>query len=127
MANKPHPQDPKGRKPGSAATPPTPPAPQPPAKPSSTSSGNAVGSQVPMRKVEGLTAENYTTFTKEFLLGPEGFGNTSNAIRGLGALGIKPGPISKHLDIRYQHARNVLERPLKREIAAQKASQSDKK
>lgn len=44
------------------------------------------------------------------------FGNKSKAIRGLSALGHKCGPISRALDIRYQHARNVLSRPLKRLI-----------
>ena len=44
------------------------------------------------------------------------FGNKSNAIRGLSAMGAKTGEISKKLGIIYQHARNVLKRPLKREI-----------
>jgi len=78
-------------------------------------------------KMNGVTAENFTTFTKEVLI--TGYGNKSGAIRGLAALGLKPGPISKHLDIRYQHARNVLSRPLKRDVkdqrdAAAKAAQA---
>lgn len=48
------------------------------------------------------------------------FGNKSNAIRGLDALGMKPGPIAKKLGIIYQHARNVLKRPLKRVIKAER-------
>lgn len=47
----------------------------------------------------------------------------SDVIRGMSALGLKPGPISKKLGIRYQHARNVLKRPLKRVIAEQKAQE----
>jgi hypothetical protein len=78
-------------------------------------------------KMNGVTAENFTTFTKEVLI--TGYGNKSGAIRGLAALGLKPGPISTHLDIRYQHARNVLSRPLKRDVkdqrdAAAKAAQA---
>ena len=79
---------------------------------------------VPMEapKMEGVTAENFTTHKAEDLI--KGFGNKSNAIRGLAALGIKPGPISKHLGIRYQHARNVLSRPLKRVIKEQRDNAS---
>lgn len=44
------------------------------------------------------------------------YGNKSNAIRALSAQGLKCGPISKALGIRYQHARNVLCQPLKRLI-----------
>jgi hypothetical protein len=44
------------------------------------------------------------------------FGSKSNAIRELSALGHKCGPISRALNILYQHARNVLNRPLKRLI-----------
>lgn len=44
------------------------------------------------------------------------FGNKSKAIRGLSALGHKCGPISRALNIRFQHARNVLNKPLKRLI-----------
>lgn len=64
--------------------------------------------------MNGVTAENFATFSKEDLI--KGYGNKSGAIRGLAALGLKPGPISKQLGIRYQHARNVLSRPLKRVI-----------
>jgi predicted RNA-binding protein YlqC (UPF0109 family) len=44
------------------------------------------------------------------------YGNKSKAIRGLSALGHKCGPISRALNIRFQHARNVLNKPLKRLI-----------
>lgn len=51
------------------------------------------------------------------------FGSKSAAIRGLNAeLGWKPGPISKALGILYQHARNVLLQPLKRQIAQDRAA-----
>jgi len=53
----------------------------------------------------------------------EKFGNKSNAIRALAAMnGGKCGPISKALNIRFQHARNVLSKPLKRVIAAERAA-----
>lgn len=43
------------------------------------------------------------------------FGGTkSAAIRGLASEGLKVSGIAKKLEIRYQHARNVLTRPLKR-------------
>lgn len=48
------------------------------------------------------------------------YGNKSNAIRGLAALGAKTGDIAKKLGVIYQHARNVLKRPLKREIKEQR-------
>ncbi len=48
------------------------------------------------------------------------YGSKSKAIRGLNALGHKCGPISRALNIRFQHARNVLLKPLKREIAAER-------
>jgi len=51
------------------------------------------------------------------------FGNKSNAIRGLSSLGFTKGQIAKALDIRYQHARNVLSRPLKRDIKEQRDAQ----
>lgn len=44
------------------------------------------------------------------------YGNKSKAIRGLSVLGHKCGPISRALNIRFQHARNVLSKPLKRLI-----------
>jgi hypothetical protein len=78
--------------------------------------------QVELKTMEGVTAENFTSYTKEQLIA--GYGNKSNAIRGLAALGVKPGPISKHLGILYQHARNVLLRPLKRVIKEQRAAQA---
>jgi hypothetical protein len=85
---------------------------QPPAAPQA-----AVPSVEP-KKMDGVTAENFTTYTKEQLIA--GYGNKSNAIRGLAALGVKAGPIAKQLDIIYQHARNVLKRPLKRVIKEQR-------
>lgn len=54
----------------------------------------------------------------DFLIGY--FGNKSKAIRGLTVMGHKPGPISRALGIRYQHVRNVLEKPLKRVIKAER-------
>lgn len=58
------------------------------------------------------------------------YGSKSKAIRALAALGHKCGPISRALNIRFQHARNVLDKPLKRVIkeeraAAQVAAQAD--
>lgn len=50
----------------------------------------------------------------------EHFGSKSKAIRGLSALGHKCGPISRALNIRFQHARNVLNKPLKRLIKAER-------
>jgi len=64
--------------------------------------------------VEGLTAEDALKKTAPELIAL--YGNKSNAIRGLNGLGIKTGPISKAMGIRYQHARNVLSKPLKRVI-----------
>lgn len=42
------------------------------------------------------------------------YGNKSKAIRGLYAEGYEKGDISRALDIRYQHVRNVLLNPLKK-------------
>jgi hypothetical protein len=64
--------------------------------------------------IEGLTLEKVETMTAAQLI--SGFGNKSNAIRGLSALGMKTGPIAKKLGLIYQHARNVLSKPLKRAI-----------
>jgi len=58
------------------------------------------------------TVEDAEKFTDLQLIAV--YGNKSNTIRGLAALGMKPGPISKKLGIIYQHARNVLKRPLKK-------------
>lgn len=65
-----------------------------------------------------LTPEWFILQPKEFLIAH--FGNKSNAIRGLNAMGHKCGPISRALDIKFQHARNVLSKPLKREIKAER-------
>lgn len=46
------------------------------------------------------------------------YGNKSNAIRALHGAGKKTAEIAKLLGIRYQHARNVILQPLKREIKA---------
>ena len=40
-------------------------------------------------------------------------GTKSNAIRKLASMNVPTAAIAKYLDIRYQHARNVLSRPLK--------------
>jgi hypothetical protein len=57
--------------------------------------------------------------SEAFLIGL--YGNKSNAIRGLALMnGGKCGPIAKALNIRFQHARNVLLKPLKREIKAER-------
>jgi|SRR5256885_2110729 len=70
----------------------------------------------------GITLERATEMQKTAEKGAhkveliKAYGNKSNAIRGLASLGLKTGPISKLLDIRFQHARNVLTRPLKRVI-----------
>ena len=61
-----------------------------------------------------ITSDQAEAMTKEQLI--QAFGNKSNAIRGLHALGWKPGPISRKLEIIYQFARNVIKRPLKRVI-----------
>lgn len=65
-----------------------------------------VGSPKTVEEVEKFTAAQLITT----------YGSKSNAIRGLAALGMKPGPISKKLGIIYQHARNVLKRPLKKPV-----------
>lgn len=46
------------------------------------------------------------------------YGSKSNAIRGLATEGMKTADISRALGIRYQHARNVLKRPLKKSVAS---------
>lgn len=71
-------------------------------------------SNVSSQVADPKTAETVATMTKAQIL--EVYGTKSNAIRAMAALGIKAGPISKKLEIRYQHARNVLSRPLKRVI-----------
>lgn len=48
------------------------------------------------------------------------YGSKSKAIRGLNDHGAKVAQIAKALDIRYQHARNVLNKPLKRLIKEQR-------
>lgn len=67
------------------------------------------------KTIEGLTMEKVETMTAAQLIAA--YGNKSNAIRGLNAqFGMKPGPISKKLGLIYQHARNVLSKPLKKVI-----------
>jgi hypothetical protein len=115
---------PQGDKPAevhSQPQPATPPAPQP-APTASPTNGGGMGTSIELRVVPGVTKDNFTTFTKEWLVGPEGYGNISNAMRGLSALGVKNGPISKHLNKRFQHVRNVLKRELKRPIAEARAA-----
>lgn len=85
-----------------------------PSQPQAAVQPAAASETVEPKKMDGVTAENFTSFTPAQLIA--GYGNKSNAIRGLAALGLKPGPIAKHLGIIYQHARNVLKRPLKRVI-----------
>jgi hypothetical protein len=53
------------------------------------------------------------------------YGNKSKAIRGLSTLGHKCGPISRALNIRFQHARNVLNKPLKRLIKEEREAQKN--
>jgi hypothetical protein len=48
------------------------------------------------------------------------YGNKSNAIRALYAMDNKCGPISRALNISFQHARNVSAKPLKRVIKAER-------
>ena len=70
---------------------------------------------------ELIKNKEYAKMSKEELI--KHFGSKSAAIRGLNAeLGWKPGPISKALGILYQHARNVLLQPLKRQIAQDRAA-----
>jgi Holliday junction resolvasome RuvABC DNA-binding subunit len=45
----------------------------------------------------------------------ETFGGVSKAIRGLVALGYSRGEVAKTLDKRYQHVRNVLITPVKKQ------------
>jgi hypothetical protein len=53
------------------------------------------------------------------------YGNTSNAIRALGALGMETGDIARVMDISYQHARNVLKQPLKRPQGSMLAAETE--
>lgn len=76
------------------------------------------GQQIDLKMPSDVTAENWMTFPASELITK--FGNLSNCMRGLVHLGIKPGPISKHLGKRYQHVRNVTTRPLKRQEAAKR-------
>lgn len=64
-------------------------------------------------------AEEATTATNEVALPSveelrAQYGNKSAAIRALASMGIARARIAKHLNIRYQHVRNVLETELKR-------------
>ena len=63
---------------------------------------------------EPKTAEEFMAMGANFLI--EHFGNKSKTIRALALMGAKCGPISRALDIKFQHARNVLNKPLKRLI-----------
>lgn len=114
-------QPPSGNQPSKVTSQPVPPVPTPSTSAAASAGVAKMGSAVPQVVMPGVTAENFTTFTKEQLI--TGYGNKSNAIRGLAALGLKPGPISTHLEIRYQHARNVLKRPLKRVEAEVRAAE----
>ena len=55
------------------------------------------------------------------------YGSKSAAVRALAAppFSMKVGPISKKLGIIYQFARNVLKRPLKREIKAERDAKNN--
>lgn len=55
------------------------------------------------------------------------FGSISNAIRGLASNGMKTGEIARELNKRYQHVRNVLKKPLKREQSAESAGTNEHK
>lgn len=70
--------------------------------------------EVPPASPETAAQVATVTETPEQLIAK--YGNKSNAIRAMAASGMKCGPISKALGIRYQHARNVLNQPLKRVI-----------
>lgn len=54
------------------------------------------------------------------LLSPERlvqlYGTKSAAIRVLASKGVATAEIARHMGIKYQHARNVLKRPLKRQL-----------
>lgn len=83
------------------------------------------GTEVIIEKVQE-EAPKELSYDELLLLGEDKlvakFGNKSNAIRALALMnGGKCGPISKALNIRFQHARNVLSKPLKRVIAAERA------
>ena len=67
-------------------------------------------------KTEPETLDEFLAAGREYLIGY--WGNTSGAIRALAKMGAKNGPISRALGIRFQHARNVLNQPLKRQIKA---------
>lgn len=71
-----------------------------------------------------------TTATRESPVNPSGhkpphslvkhYGTISAAIRELAAGGKTTSQIAKELGIKYQHAYNVLKRPLKRQLAKQR-------
>lgn len=60
-----------------------------------------------------LSNAQVAEMTKEQLISH--YGNKSNTIRALHALGFKRSEIAKKLNIIYQHVRNVLITPLKRD------------
>jgi hypothetical protein len=51
------------------------------------------------------------------------YGSKSNAIRAMGSIGFTTSEIATKLGIIYQHARNVLRRPLKKALNAQRKQQ----
>lgn len=57
-----------------------------------------------------MTKQEISKMTKLQII--EAFGNKSKAIRALDKQGFSRGEISKLLEIRYQHVRNVLITPL---------------
>lgn len=72
-------------------------------------------------QVVPLTKEEAEVMSAAMLV--KAWGSKSDAIRGLHALGFTAGDISRMLGIIYQHARNVILRPLKRKIKAEREQQ----
>jgi hypothetical protein len=64
------------------------------------------------KAIPGLPAN----FNKDAFLAQHN-GNKSAAIRALRAMGMEVGPISKAMEVKYQHVRNVLLQPLGAKIA----------
>ena len=61
-----------------------------------------------------MNTETTSNTERDFTSELEQFTTTSAKIRYLNSQGLKNGPISKLLNIRYQHVRNVLTTPLKK-------------
>jgi hypothetical protein len=92
----------------------------------SPSSPTPASAPVVAAAAAAATATDAVHFSKEALEGKTApelirlFGSKSNAIREMAKCGLKTGEIAKQLGVIYQHARNVLNRPLKREIKAER-------